>query len=239
MHIPDGLLSVEVSGVTAALAIAGLGFGVWRQKREAHKLDASHGQEEDPLLLLPVVAAFVFAAQMLNFPVGLGVSAHFLGAALAAVLLGPWNAGLVLTLVLVPQMLFFADGGATALGANTLNMGVVGGIGAGLALSGIAKFSGTSKRSLVIASGVAAWLSVMAATLAVCLQVALSGKLGFIEVFATLGSFNAIAGIGEAVITAAAVGYIAHERPDLIRGWPKPLANTSDASSKVQAEVSA
>src|SRR4029453_18242523 len=117
MHVPDGFLSPEVAAVCAVPAIAAVGYGLRRADRTL---------DERRVPLLGVTAAFVFAAQMLNFPVAGGTSGHFLGAGLAALLLGPWLACLVMTVVISAQALFFADGGITALGANALNMGVVG-----------------------------------------------------------------------------------------------------------------
>ena len=119
MHIPDGFLSNEVALACAVPAAAAVAYGLRRAERELDDRRAP---------LLGVTAAFVFAAQMLNFPVAGGTSGHFLGAALAAVLLGPWLAGVVLAVVLVVQAFVFADGGVTALGANILNMGVIGGL---------------------------------------------------------------------------------------------------------------
>src|SRR5919201_2616263 len=122
MHIPDGFLSPEVAAVCAVPAIGAVGYGLRRASREL---------DERRVPLLGVTAAFVFAAQMLNFPVAGGTSGHFLGAALAAILLGPWLASVVLSVVLVAQAFVFADGGITALGANILNMGVIGGLAVG------------------------------------------------------------------------------------------------------------
>src|SRR5215203_1585487 len=117
MHIPDGFLTPEVAAVCAVPAIGAVGYGLRRTSREL---------DERRVPLLGVTAAFIFAAQMLNFPVAGGTSGHFLGAALAAILLGPWLACLVMAVVLGVQSVVFADGGITALGANIFNMGVVG-----------------------------------------------------------------------------------------------------------------
>jgi hypothetical protein len=119
MHIPDGFLSNEVAVALAVPAVAAVGYGLRRAEVDL---------DDRRVPLLGVTAAFVFAAQMLNFPVAGGTSGHFLGAALAAILLGPWLASLVLAVVLVAQAFVFADGGITALGANVFNMGVIGGV---------------------------------------------------------------------------------------------------------------
>ncbi|MEA2229912.1 MAG: cobalt/nickel transport system permease protein, partial [Solirubrobacteraceae bacterium] len=123
MHIPDGFLDARVAAATGVAAVAAVGYGL-------RKADETLDDRRVPLL--GVTAAFVFAAQMLNFPVAGGTSGHFLGAALAAILLGPWLACLVIAVVLATQAFVFADGGITALGANVLNMGVVGALGVGL-----------------------------------------------------------------------------------------------------------
>src|SRR5262245_66289497 len=122
MHIPDGFLTTEVAVACATPAAVAVGVGL---KRANVELD------ERRVPLLGVTAAFVFAAQMLNFPVAGGTSGHFLGAALAAILLGPWLACVVMSVVLVTQSFVFADGGVTALGANVLNMGVLGALRVG------------------------------------------------------------------------------------------------------------
>ena len=125
MHIPDGFLSNEVAAATGVVAVGAVGYALRRADRTL---------DERQVPLLGVTAAFVFAAQMLNFPVAGGTSGHFLGAALATILLGPWLACLVLAVVLVVQAFLFADGGVTALGANIFCMGVIGALGSGLVL---------------------------------------------------------------------------------------------------------
>jgi len=117
VHVPDGFLSTEVALACAVPAVVAVGVGLRRAEVDL---------DERRVPLLGVTAAFVFAAQMLNFPIAGGTSGHFMGAALAAVLLGPWLACLVLAVVLGVQAFLFADGGITALGANVLNMGVIG-----------------------------------------------------------------------------------------------------------------
>src|SRR5687768_12057755 len=130
LHIPDGFLSAEVAGACAIVAIAAVAIGL---------RVADGALDEARVPLLGVLAAFVFAAQMLNFPVAGGTSGHFLGATLAAVLLGPWVACLVMAVVIAAQALVFADGGVSALGANVLNMGVLGALLAGFALTGVVR----------------------------------------------------------------------------------------------------
>ena len=153
MHIPDGFLSTEVAVACFVPAAAAVGVGL---KRANVELD------ERRVPLLGVTAAFIFAAQMLNFPVAGGTSGHFLGAALAAILLGPWLACLVLAVVLGVQAFVFADGGITALGANVLNMGVIGALLVGGLMSAARRVAGRGRTALLAISGAGAWLAVMA-----------------------------------------------------------------------------
>ena len=161
MHIPDGFLSTEVALACAVPAAAAVGIGLRQANRTL---------DERRVPLLGVTAAFVFAAQMLNFPVAGGTSGHFLGAALAAILLGPWLACLALAVVLGVQAFVFADGGLTALGANVFNMGVAG----ALLVGGLMHVANTlaPKRILPIAA-VGAWLAVMTGAALTALELAL------------------------------------------------------------------
>ena len=153
MHIPDGFLSTEVARACAVPAAARVGVGLRRANVEL---------DERRVPLLGVTAAFIFAAQMLNFPVAGGTSGHFLGAALAAILLGPWLACLVLAVVLGVQAFVFADGGITALGANVLNMGVVGALLVGGLMLAAQRVAAERRGALLAIAGAGAWLAVMA-----------------------------------------------------------------------------
>src|SRR5919201_2047401 len=164
MHIPDGFLSNDVAVALAVPAVAAVGYGLRRAE-----VDLDDGR----VPLLGVTAAFVFAAQMLNFPVAGGTSGHFLGAALAAVLLGPWLACLVLAVVLSAQALVFADGGITALGANVLNMGVIGALVVGALMLAARSLLGRGRGALLAVSGPGAWLAVMAGATATSLELAI------------------------------------------------------------------
>ena len=157
--------------------------------------------------------AFVFAAQLLNFPVAGGTSGHFLGAALAAILLGPWLACLTLAVVLGVQAFVFADGGITALGANVLNMGVIG----ALLVGGIMHQARMLAPRLILPiSALGAWLAVMAGATATALELAASGTVPLHTVLPAMLGTHAVIGIGEAVITVAAVGAVLTTRPDLV-----------------------
>jgi cobalt/nickel transport system permease protein len=173
-----------------------------------------------------IMAAFIFAAQMINFPVAGGTSGHLLGGALAAIVLGPWAAMLVMTAVIAVQGLLFQDGGLLVMGANILNMGILTvAIGYGL-YRGV---FGMSRSVKLAAAGFAAWLSVMAGAFATALQLWLSGTSNLQTVMLAMLGVHAVIGIGEALITVAALAFIFRTRPDLLdekspsalsgRGW--------------------
>ena len=217
LHIPDGFLNLAVSllcwGVTAlVLAIA------------ISRTNKSLGERQIPLM--GVMAAFIFAAQMINFPVAGGTSGHLLGGALAAIVLGPWAAMLVMTAVVAVQGLLFQDGGLLVMGANILNMGLLtAAIGYGL-YRGVFGYSRSVKLAV---AGLAAWLSVMAGAFATSMELWLSGTSNLQTVMLAMLSVHAVIGIGEALITVAALAFIFKTRPDLLdeksiaarsgRGW--------------------
>ena len=207
MHIPDGFLSTEVAVACWVPAAVAVGVGL---KRANVELD------ERRVPLLGVTAAFVFAAQMLNFPVAGGTSGHFLGAALAAILLGPWQACLVMSVVLVTQSFVFADGGVTALGANVLNMGVIGALLVG-GLMFAAQRVLPGRRALLAVAGVGAWLAVVAGAVACSFELALSGTVPLGTVLPAMLGVHVLIGIGEAVITVAAVSAVLSTRPDVVK----------------------
>jgi cobalt/nickel transport system permease protein len=178
-----------------------------------------------------VCAAFIFAAQMINFPIPGGTSGHLLGGTLAGVLLGPWAGSLVMAVVFIVQALFFQDGGLTVLGANIVNMGLIGTFGGYYLYLGIRKAFGFHRwRSMAIAVALAAWTSVVVAALACALQLALSGTVPPLVALVAMLSWHILIGIGEAVITVFAVGYIWRTRPDLLYDPPHSV-NTSVSPS--------
>jgi cobalt/nickel transport system permease protein len=207
MHIPDGFLSTDVALACAVPAIACVGYGLRR---------ASVDLDERRVPLLGVTAAFVFAAQMLNFPVAGGTSGHFLGAALAAILLGPWLACLTLAVVISLQAFVFADGGITALGANVLNMGVIGALLVGGLMLATRRALPKSRTVLLAVVGVGSWLAVMAGATATSVELALSGTVPLGTVLPAMLGVHALIGMGEAVVTVAAVAAVLAARPDLI-----------------------
>ena len=206
MHIPDGFLTTDVALVCAVPAAVAVGVGLRK---------ASTDLDERRVPLLGVTAAFVFAAQMLNFPVAGGTSGHFLGAALAAILLGPWLACLTMAVVLGVQAFVFADGGITALGANVLNMGVIGALLVGAIMHHARRLA---PRAILPIAGAGAWCAVMAGAAATSVELALSGTVPLHTVLPAMLATHAVIGAGEAIITVAAVSAVLSTRPDLVRG---------------------
>ncbi len=163
--------------------------------------------------LMGVMAAFIFAAQMINFPVAGGTSGHMLGGALAAIALGPWAGMLVMAAVIGIQALLFQDGGLLVLGANIFNMGLItAAIGYGLYQA----TNGRGQTTRLAAVGVAAWLSVMAGAFFTSLQLWLSGTSAIAVVFPAMMGVHALIGLGEALITVAALAFILRTRPDIL-----------------------
>jgi len=206
LHIPDGFLSTGVAAFCWIPAIFAVAIGLRRSQALA----------DERIPLLGVTAAFVFAAQMLNFPIAGGTSGHFLGAALAAILLGPWVACVAMAVVIAIQAFVFADGGITALGANILNMGVVGALVVGFLMLGTRNVLPKSRTVLLAITGAGAWLAVMAGALATSIELAVSDTVPLGTVLAAMLGVHALIGVGEAVITVAAVGAVLALRPDLI-----------------------
>ena len=209
MHIPDGFLDNEVAVAAAVGTLTAVGYSLRR---------AGRSLDERKVPLLGVTAAFVFAAQMLNFPVAGGTSGHFLGAALAAILLGPWLACIVMSVVIAGQAFIFADGGITALGANIFNMGVIGALGIGLVMLGARRVLPRSRVAFLAVSGAGAWIAVMAGATATAVELGISGTAPFSTALPAMLGVHALIGVGEAFITVAAVSAVLSTRPDLIDG---------------------
>ncbi len=212
MHIPDGFINIPTSAAFAALAATGVALSI---KGAKSTLD------EKTAPLAGLTATFIFAVQMLNFPVAAGTSGHLLGGALAAVLVGPYAATLSLTVVLLMQGLLFADGGLTAIGLNVFNMAIIGvwaGYGAFLLLQ---KILPSSKFSTTLSAGLAGLLSVPAAAAGFVLQYAIGANATFsvTAVLTAMVSTHVLIGIGEALITAFAVGAVLASRSDLVYGY--------------------
>jgi cobalt/nickel transport system permease protein len=211
VHIPDGFINASTSLGAGAVAAGGLGVSL---RRTAQTLQ----DRQAPLAGL--VAAFIFAVQMLNFPVAAGTSGHLLGGTLAAVLVGPWAGAICVAVVLLVQGLLFADGGLTALGLNVANMAIVATWG-GYALFLLLRRVLPATRSTVAgAAGVAAGVSVVLAAIAFVVEYAVggAGAVPVGTVFAAMVGVHTLIGIGEGIITALTIGVVLGVRPDLVHG---------------------
>jgi len=209
MHIPDGLMAPEIVAVGWVVALVAIAIAVMKVDR---KID------DKTVPLMAVLAAGIFVAQMLNFPIFGGTTGHLLGAALAAVLVGPFAAVIIVTVILLIQCLAFGDGGLTALGLNLMNMAVIAPLVAWLAYKPFAE------RNDKIGVLVAAWASVFAASIAATIELVgsfgLSGGAYGIEAAIAVPSmlgYHAIIGIGEAIITGGIYLYLAKVAPEVIK----------------------
>ena len=211
MHIPDGFIDAPTSAAAGAVAAGGLTVCL---RRSAEVL------EEKQAPMAGLVAAFIFAVQMLNFPVAAGTSGHLLGGALAAVLVGPWAGALCVSVVLLVQGLLFADGGLSALGLNIVNMALVTAWGGYAIFLLLRRFLPATKTSVTVSAGVAAGISVVLASLAFVVEYAFGGNGGAPvgTVFAAMVGVHTLIGIGEGIITALTVGVVLGVRPDLVYG---------------------
>lgn len=236
MHIPDGFVSSQINAATFAVTVGVGALAVIKAKKTLN---------DRQIPLLGITAAFVFAAQMLNFPIAGGTSGHFLGALLAALLLGPLNGFLVMCIVLITQCLLFADGGIVSLGTNIFNMGIVAGLG-GYAVyrflltisvlfyrkknESAGEWTGADKkpdikvlpahsnhsRWMLPSIAVASWVSVVAASAVCSLELALSGTSPMAIVLPAMVGVHSLIGIGEAVITVGVVSIVFAARPELL-----------------------
>jgi cobalt/nickel transport system permease protein len=207
-HIPDGFLSAPVLAGAAVLS-AGVLAVATRRSGDALK------ERQAPLL--GAATAFIFAAQMLDFPLGAGTSAHLLGGVLVAVLAGPWAAVLALFAVVLIQALLFQDGGIAALGANTLNLAVIGAGGGWLVYRWQLVILGQGHRRRLAAAGVAGFVSALATGLAAGLQLGLSGMVPVRTALLAVGGAHVLVGAAEAALTVAILGMVLRARPDLVR----------------------
>ncbi len=206
MHIPDGFVNVGTAMTTYA---ASAGVIAWSVKRTANKL------QERQVPLMGVMAAFVFAAQMINFRVAGGTSGHLLGGALVAIMLGPWAGTLVLTAVLAVQALLFQDGGLLALGANVFNMAVVG-VWSAYGLYALIRKLLPGQKGVFVGSFVSAWVSVVIASLVAALELGVSGASPYAVVLPAMGLVHMLIGLGEGLITTAVVRFVYATRKDLM-----------------------
>jgi cobalt/nickel transport system permease protein len=209
MHIPDGFLSVTIAFLLWGISIVLIMIAL-RNSRN------SFSDKQIPLM--GIMAAFIFAAQMINFPIAGGTSGHFLGGVLAAITLGPWAGMLVMTSVIAVQGLLFQDGGLLVMGANIFNMGLL------TVLIGYGFYRAVLSQKpwvKLAVIGIAAWLAVMAGALATSLELWLSGTSSLQIVVPAMLGVHALIGIGEALITIGAFAFIVRTKPDLITATEK------------------
>ncbi len=208
LHIPDGFLSLLVSLIAWIISITLVGYAL---RRVGQDLD------ERQVPMMGVLAAAIFAGQMLNFAVAGGTSGHLMGAALATILMGPWAAILIMTSVVSIQALIFQDGGLLVLGANIFNMAVVGVAVSYMVYQTILKIAGNTRKGVLIGGFSAAWLSIILAALSVALQLAASGTSPATLAIPAMVSVHALIGVGEGLITVGALIFLMSARPDLIQ----------------------
>lgn len=224
MHVPDGFFNAATSIGAGAISAGTIGVSLRKAARDlTDRLAPMAG----------LVAAFIFALQMVNFPVASGTSGHLLGGALAVILLGPAVGTVCVTVVLAVQALLFADGGLSALGLNVVNMAFVAGLGGWLVFRALRLVLPARPSSVASASGVAAGVSVVLASLAFAIEYAVGGA-GGASVGTVVGAMvgvHALVGIGEGVITAATVGAVMASRPDLVFGARHLTAARSSTAS--------
>ncbi len=211
VHIPDGFINAPTSVATAVVAAAGVALALRKAGREL---------DEKTAPMAGLVAAFIFAVQMLNFPVGAGTSGHLLGGSLAAVLVGPWTAVLCMSVVLITQSLLFADGGITALGSNITLMGIVTVVVGFAVFKTVVRLMPSSARSVAVGAFLAALVSVPAAAAAFVglYEVGGTADIPLESLVAAMVGWHVLIGIGEAIITGLTVSSVLAVRPDLVHG---------------------
>ena len=216
LHAPDGFFSLPISAAGYALAAAAVGFAIYRANRSLN---------ERIVPMMGVMAAFIFAAQMLNFPVAGGTSGHLIGGALAAIILGPWAAILVMTAVVGLQALLFQDGGLLVMGVNLLNMSIVS-VLAGYGTYWVSqRLGGGGYTSLMAGGFAAAWVSVVASSATTAVALSLSGTSPLAVALPAILGFHMLIGIGEGLITVFALSFIRQARPQLLGARPNAGAD--------------
>jgi cobalt/nickel transport system permease protein len=208
MHIPDGFLSSAVAVLGWGLAVLLLGAALRQTRRQL-------GERQVPVM--GVLAAFVFAAQAVNFPVAAGTSGHLLGAALAAITLGPWAAVLVMTAVVTVQALLFQDGGLIVMGWNLVNMAGLAVLAGYASYRGVLRLVGGHRGGRLAAAFAAAWISVEVGALATAVELAASGTTSLSFGLPAMASVHALIGLGEGVITVGALALLLTARPEILR----------------------
>ena len=230
MHIPDGFINGGTSAAAGAVAVAGLSVCVTK---------AARTMDDKQVPMAGLAAAFIFAVQMLNFPVANGTSGHLLGGVLAAVVVGPWAGALCVSVVLVIQGLLFADGGLSALGLNVINMALVGAWGGYALFVVIRKFLPRTKAAVIGTAGVAAGLAPVLASIVFTFEYSIGGNgaASVGTVAAAMIGVHVLIGIGEGIITGLAVAAVMAVRPDLVYGARDVVARQGPAPVAVTAGV--
>lgn len=223
MHIPDGFIGVGTSAVAGLGAAGGFAYALRQVRRYL----------TDRLVpLAALAAAFVFAAQMVNFPVLPGMSGHLIGGVMAAVLVGPSAAYVVMTIVLIVQAFLFADGGLTALGLNIINMAGVAAVGGYFVYRAILRLSSGTRNAVAVSASIAAFLSVPMAALAFAGEFAIGGTASSVSVSSVLWALlttHSLIGLGEGVITFFVISAVVNARPDLVYGSPDFVGERTEA----------
>ena len=241
MHIPDGFLSVPVSIFFWLVSILVVGYALKRVRFDM-------GERQVPMM--GVLAAAIFAGQMLNFTVAGGTSGHLIGAALATILLGPWAAMVILTCVISVQALIFQDGGLLVLGTNIFNMAIVGVTVSYMVFRSVRRLAGARSAGIYASGFAAAWTSVEVAALGTALELAISGTSPANIAIPAMGGIHALIGIGEGLITVGALAFIHASRRDLLisgetgskRGnlvWVAGLAIGTAAGDRLSSRIQA
>lgn len=228
LHAPDGFFSLPISAAGYALAAAAVGFAIYRANRSLN---------ERIVPMMGVMAAFIFAAQMLNFPVAGGTSGHLIGGALAAIILGPWAAILVMTAVVGLQALLFQDGGLLVMGVNLLNMSIVS-VLAGYGTYWVSqRLGGGGFTSLMAGGFAAAWVSVVASSATTAVALSLSGTSPLAVALPAILGFHMLIGIGEGLITVFALSFILQARPQLLSARPNAGADAAVADDGARGKT--
>ena len=211
MHVPDGFINAPVSAVMGVVAVVGIAVALRGARQQLDERTAP---------LAGLVAVFVFAMQMLNFPIGAGTSGHLLGGALAAILVGPYAGALAVTVVVIVQALLFADGGLSALGLNIVNMGFITVLVGWFVFRLVVRLGGTSRPVVLVGAFLAGFVSTPASAIAFVGEYAVggTGTIDLVAVFAAMTGVHVLIGIGEGIITMLTVGAVYLTRPDLVFG---------------------
>jgi len=218
MHIPDAFIPIWQGGIYWIIALVFVILALRWAKNE---------MSEEKLPLVAVLAAGIFALQSFNLPVSMGTSGHLVGGALAAIILGsPFAAVFILTMVLIVQGVLFGDGGLTTMGANIINMGVIGGFVGFYSFKGLMKMT----KSMPVSGFIAAWLACLIPALACAIEMFLAGTFPLKEGLLAMGIYHAAIGVIEGIVTVAAIYLITSVRPDLVDSGVKPAAGGAKAA---------